>query len=118
LTLNDLFVVRKLRSGNFGQVYATFSPATDKKYALKVMDQEEIEAAGIIKYIMNEEETLRETPPHPFLVKFYKLLKDSNFIYILMQLLEGEDMFDAMGGIVPMNSEDSSFYVMQILLVI
>lgn len=82
------------------------------------MDQEEIEAAGIIKYIMNEEETLRETPPHPFLVKFYKLLKDSNFIYILMQLLQGEDMFDAMGGIVPMNSEDSSFYVMQILLVI
>lgn len=53
------------------------------------MDREEVDTSNLMKYIMNEEEALREAPPHPFLIKFYKLLKDSNYLYFLMHLIEG-----------------------------
>ena len=54
MSLNDFFILRKLRSGNFGQVYACYNSIIKKKYAIKVMDREEIESTGITKYILNE----------------------------------------------------------------
>lgn len=38
---------------------------------------------------MNEEEILRTVPKHPFIVNFYKLLKDTHFIYFIMELVQG-----------------------------
>lgn len=43
---------------------------------------------------MNEEEILRTVPKNPFIITFYKLIKDSNFIYFIMEFIEGEDLFD------------------------
>ena len=39
LNLNDFVVVKKLRAGNFGQVYACYHRIIKKKYAIKVMDR-------------------------------------------------------------------------------
>ena len=65
---------------------------------------------------MNEEEILRTVPKHPFIVSFYKLLKDSNFIYFIMELIEGEDLFDAITKVTTFTVEYSRFLVGQILL--
>ena len=39
MSLTDFVVLRKLRSGNFGQVYACYNMIIKKKYAIKVMDR-------------------------------------------------------------------------------
>ncbi len=39
MVLSDFHVVKKLRSGNFGQVYACFNEKTNKVYAIKVLDR-------------------------------------------------------------------------------
>jgi serine/threonine protein kinase len=39
MIINDFHVVKKLRSGNFGQVYACYHHKTDKVYAVKVLDR-------------------------------------------------------------------------------
>jgi serine/threonine protein kinase len=39
-------------------------------------------------------------PKHPFIVGFYKLLKDANFIYFIMELVEGEDLFDVITKVI------------------
>ena len=39
MVLSDFHVVKKLRSGNFGQVYACYNEKTNKVYAIKVLDR-------------------------------------------------------------------------------
>jgi len=62
-----------------------------------------VEKAQIIQYVMNEEEILRTAPKHPFLVGFYKLIKDTNFIYFIMEYIEGEDLFDTITKMISFN---------------
>lgn len=39
MAINDFILLRKLRAGNFGQVYACYNTVIQKKYAVKVMDR-------------------------------------------------------------------------------
>ena len=39
MMISDLYVVRKLRSGHFGQVFACYNKETAKMYAVKVLER-------------------------------------------------------------------------------
>lgn len=51
--MSDFHVIRKLREGNFGKVYACWNNKTAKMYAIKVLDRQYVEKSQIIQYIMN-----------------------------------------------------------------
>lgn len=55
MQISDFHIVRKLREGNFGKVYACYNQKTGKLYAIKVLDRHYVEKSQIIQYIMNEE---------------------------------------------------------------
>ena len=65
---------------------------------------------------MNEEEILRTVPRFPFVVTFHKLIKDSNFIYFIMEFIEGEDLFDVIGKVGSFTVEHARQLVAQVLL--
>lgn len=116
MQITDFHVVRKLRQGNFGKVYVCFNHKTEKLYAIKVLDRIYVEKSQIIQYIMNEEQILRTVPRHPFIVSFYKLLKDTNFIYFIMEFIEGEDLFDVITKVISFSLEHARFLMGQVLL--
>ena len=39
IKLKDFIILRSLRAGNFGRVYACFNKSTKSKYAIKVMNK-------------------------------------------------------------------------------
>lgn len=39
MQIGDFYVVRRLREGNFGKVYACWNAQTNKLYAIKVLDR-------------------------------------------------------------------------------
>lgn len=47
---------------------------------------------------------------------FYKLVKDSNFIYFIMDFIEGEDLFDVITKVIIFTAEHTTFLISQILL--
>lgn len=55
-------------------------------------------------------------PRHPFIVSFYKLLKDTNFIYFIMEFIEGEDLFDVITKVISFSLEHARFLMGQVLL--
>lgn len=116
MQISDFHVVRKLRQGNFGKVYACWNHKTAKMYAIKVLDRQYVEKSQIIQYIMNEQEILRTVPKNPFIVGFHKLIKDTNFIYFIMEFIQGEDLFDAITKVVSFTVEHTRFLVAQMLL--
>lgn len=52
LLLKDFIVLKKLRSGNFGKVYACYNKKTLEKYAIKVINKESITSSNIMSYIL------------------------------------------------------------------
>ena len=61
---------------------------------------------------------MRTAPKHPFLVGFHKLIKDTNFIYFVMEYIEGEDLFDTITKMISFNEDKTKFLVSQILCVL
>ena len=55
LRINDFYVIRKLRSGNFGRVFACWNKSTQKKYALKVMNKTRLNKEKVMHYIQKEQ---------------------------------------------------------------
>jgi serine/threonine protein kinase len=118
LALKDFRVIKKIREGSFGRVYACFHCKSLKKYAIKVMDKQKIISANVLSYITKEEELLRTIPPHPFLVKYFTMFTDSLFIMLVMQLIEGDDLFDSLNSLLPLPEPDIKFFVGQLIMVI
>lgn len=118
LQLDDFILVRKLRSGNFGQIYAAFNKTTKRKYALKLMSKGTLSKENIMNYVYREEEILTKVPEHPFILKFYKMFIEPGFVILVIQLFEGEDLFDALGGSLTMSGPQTRLYISQVLLVI
>jgi cGMP-dependent protein kinase 1 len=55
-------------------------------------------------------------PRFPFVVSFHKLIKDSNFIYFIMEFIEGEDLFDVITKVISFTPEHARQLIAQILL--
>lgn len=78
--------------GAFGKVFAThnlFDP--EMKVAIKVMDKDEID--DHIENVMDEIRLLN-TLDHPNIIKYYETYNDMKYIYLVMELAEGQPLFD------------------------
>ncbi len=51
MKITDFYVIKPLRSGNFGHVYICFNVVTKKIYAVKIMDTSYIEQMNMKKYV-------------------------------------------------------------------
>lgn len=51
-------------------------------------------------------------------MSFYKLIKDTNFIYFVMEYIEGEDLFDTITKMISFSEDKTKFLVSQILCVL
>lgn len=89
LKLEDFIVLRKLRAGNFGQLYSCYNKETQKKYAVKVMNKVKLAKESVMSYVFKEEEILKELPLHPFIIQLYKMFVDTNYVILILQLYEG-----------------------------
>ena len=90
----DFYVQKKgLGEGAFGQVLLCEHKASKdlravKKMAIDKLDQEEQ------MRLIYEIETLR-TLDHPSIVRMYEFFKDKKNIYIITELCQGGELFDA-----------------------
>ena len=55
---------------------------------------------------------------HPFIVKLVKTLKDSKFIYFLMEHIRGKELFDIIREIGLLNKYQTQFFAGAIMLAI
>lgn len=61
------------------------------KVAIKVMDKDEID--DHIENVMDEIRLLN-TLDHPNIIKYYETYNDMKYIYLVMELAEGQPLFD------------------------
>ena len=109
IELKDLIFVQSLGSGNYGNVSLVSSKKNNFEYAIKGISRNQIDAEQLHHNLELERSILLQID-HPFIVKLVKTLKDEKFIYFLMELVKGKELFDVIRDIGLLNKEQTQFY--------
>ena len=107
--LSDLTYYIKLGSGSYGNVSLVKSSKNKYFYAIKNISNKQILYNQLYTNLELERAILLQID-HPFIVKLVKTLKDSKYIYFLMDYIKGKELFDVIRDIGLLNKFQTQFY--------
>lgn len=113
LKLEDLQLIKKLGSGQFGVVYLVRH--ANSHFALKCVDKAQIISCKLERQIVHEKEALQRCD-HPFLLNYCRSFKDDRFVYFLTEFINGLELFDVIRDMGLLSCLDARFYIASMML--
>jgi serine/threonine protein kinase len=92
IALDDLSIVCVLGKGSFGLVKLVQHKDSKKAYALKVLQKQHMVAAKQANNVIWEKRIMHRIV-HPFCLKLCATMVDDDALYLLMEFLQGGDLF-------------------------
>ena len=117
IELSDLIFINCVGRGSFGTVCLVKNKKNNFNYAIKVISIKQIKGENIWENIELEKNILLQIE-HPFIVKLVKTLKDENYVYFLMEYVNGKDLYDLIRDIGKLDKYETQFYAASMMLVI
>ncbi|KRX08335.1 Protein kinase-like domain [Pseudocohnilembus persalinus] len=115
LQLRDLKALKHLGAGQFGNVYLVKTVHSSEVYALKCINKQQVVQQHLEKYVM-EEKTILEDINFPFIMRFYRSMQDNYHVYLLLEFIEGMELFDVIREMGLLSTFDCQFYIGSIIL--
>jgi serine/threonine protein kinase len=84
--------VLKINIGSFGRVKVALCKSTKKHHAIKILKKSEIIKLKQVDHIQNEVKILSAID-HPFMVKTEGFSQDERYLYLVLELINGGEMF-------------------------
>ena len=109
ITLSDIEVRSTVGCGAFGRVKLCRVPKSDQFYALKLQSKKMIVDSGLQEHILNEMRVMRKIN-HPFIAKLYIALQDKSYIYFVLELLQGGELFTHLRNRGKLPEQSARFY--------
>jgi hypothetical protein len=94
----DLRMHAILGEGTFGQCWLVSEEKGDGKiqpYALKIQSKFELLSEGQVEAVLQEKEIMTKLH-HPFIITLVKTYQDESLVYMLMQIIQGGELFSIM----------------------
>lgn len=91
-SLEDFALRRTLGTGSFGRVHLVQSNHNQRYYAMKVLKKEQVVKMKQIEHT-NDERRMLQLVKHPFLVTLWGTFQDSKNLYMVMDFVEGGELF-------------------------
>lgn len=111
-TVEDVYDMgKKIGDGNFADVRECIDKITKKEFALKIVDKAKIR--GKEQMIRDEIDIMRRCK-HPNIVRMYEDYDSVRHIYLVMELIKGGDLFDAISTSVKFTEAVTRTYVKDI----
>ena len=111
-TVEDVYDMgKKIGDGNFADVRECIDKITKKEFALKIVDKAKVR--GKEQMIRDEIEIMRRCK-HPNIVRMYEDYDSIRHIYLVMELIKGGDLFDAISSSVKFTEAVTRTYVKDI----
>ena len=98
IKLSDYEMSRTLGSGSFGRVKLAKNKKDRKKVAIKILKKSEIIKLKQVDHILNEIKILSMIE-HPFLVGTDGFNQDKKFLYVVLELVNGGELFTYLRGV-------------------
>ena len=109
MTLDELGIKNTLGCGAFGRVKLCSHAATNAFYALKCQSKAAIVESGLEEHVLNEMRVMRKVD-HPLIAKLFVALQDSKFIYFVLELLQGGELFTHLRSKGKLPEQAARFY--------
>lgn len=91
-SLGDFEILRTLGTGSFGRVHLVQSKHNSRFYAVKVLKKAQVVKMKQVEHTNDERRMLQEVK-HPFLVTLWGTFQDSKNLYMVMDFVEGGELF-------------------------
>lgn len=109
MSLDDYELKRTLGCGSFGRVKYAKHKTDGEYYAVKFMKKHEIVKLKQVDHI-NGERNLMSQIQHPFIVCMKGSFKDDRYVYIVMEVVGGGELFTHLRHERKFTDEQSKFY--------
>jgi serine/threonine protein kinase len=113
LKLSDYDLGQTLGTGSFGRVKIAKCKTTGKYWAIKVLKKAEIIKLKQVDHIMNEVRILSAVD-HPFLVNTAGFSQDDRYMYLVLELINGGELFTYLRSVGRFPVEQAQFYSAQV----
>lgn len=114
-SLTDFQILRTLGTGSFGRVHLIRSNHNGRFYALKVLKKHTIVKLKQIEHT-NDERLMLSVVSHPFVVRLWGTFQDSSNIFMVMDYIEGGELFSLLRKSQRFPNPVAKFYAAEVCL--
>lgn len=114
-TLADFSIRRTLGTGSFGRVHLVQSRHNEKFYAVKVLKKYQVVKMKQVEHT-NSEKAMLERVRHPFLVNLWGTFQDTKNLYMVMDFVEGGELFSLLRKSQRFPNPVAKFYAAEVAL--
>ena len=114
--LSNYTFLQTLGAGSFGRVKLAKMNDTEKFYAIKILKKIDLIKLKQVDHILNEIKILTLVS-HPFIVEIYGFTQDERYIYIILEFINGGELFTYLRSVIKFPIDQSVFYAGQVVLI-
>ncbi|KAB2574724.1 cAMP-dependent protein kinase type 2 [Lasiodiplodia hormozganensis] len=114
-TLNDFSIQRTLGTGSFGRVHLVQSKHNQRYYAIKVLKKAQVVKMKQVEHT-NDERRMLQKVKHPFLITLWGTFQDSKNLYMVMDFVEGGELFSLLRKSQRFPNPVAKFYAAEVTL--
>lgn len=114
-SLTDFDIQRTLGTGSFGRVHLVRSKHNQRYYAVKVLKKAQVHKMKQVEHTNDERKMLQEVK-HPFLITLWGTFQDSKNLYMVMDFVEGGELFSLLRKSQRFPNPVAKFYAAEVTL--
>jgi hypothetical protein len=111
----DFSIQRTLGTGSFGRVHLVQSRHNSRFYAIKVLKKQQVVKMKQVEHT-NDERSMLQVVKHPFLVNLWGTFQDSKNLYMVMDFIEGGELFSLLRKSQRFPNPVAKFYAAEVAL--
>lgn len=111
MKLEDYEIGRTLGKGGFGKVKIAKNKKTGKYFALKLLNKGDIIKSQQVDHVYNEN-FVHSQINHPFIVHFEGLAQDSKYLYLVLELINGGELFTYLRSVETFPTEQAKYHLL------
>ncbi|CAK4248092.1 unnamed protein product [Aphanomyces euteiches] len=115
IPFDELEILQALGSGAFGRVKLVRHITTNQTFALKCLVKSHIVANNLKDHVVNEKRVMLMLD-HPFILKLHHTYKDECYVYFLLELALGGELFTFLRRRERFDEASARFYVASVVL--
>ncbi|KAJ5071427.1 serine/threonine-protein kinase brsk2-like protein [Anaeramoeba ignava] len=114
-TVGPYLLGKTLGAGSTGKVKLGIHQETHKEYAIKIISKKQMRQKPEMLKKIEQEIAILKLLKHPHILKLYNVYETSNHLYLVMEYLEGGELFDYLVKRGTLPEEEALFFFQQII---
>ncbi|CAH8391712.1 unnamed protein product [Eruca vesicaria subsp. sativa] len=114
-SIDDFEIIKPISRGAFGKVFLARKIATGDLFAIKVLKKADMIRKNAVESILAERNMLISIR-NPFVVRFFYSFTCRENLYLVMEYLNGGDLFSLLGNLGCLDEDMARIYIAEVVL--